>query len=162
MSIQLLEKNIRNACRRYRLLATYICVRAATKCVHGARQRCSRSAVGDLTALLRRSMRYHCAATTTPRCSYCACHGACFGHAQNARRGMETDETTRRPMAMPRRCSCALGDPTAFCIFPGRRMDSVRTQLWCDSHLRVHGPWGGLVTNERLPSLAPWPKESFD
>ena len=47
---------MRNACRRYGigLLAAYICVRAATKCVHEARQRCSRGAVGDLTALLRR------------------------------------------------------------------------------------------------------------
>ena len=62
---------------------------------------------------------------TTPRCSKCA----------------ETEETTRRAMAMPRRCYYALGDPTAcitaFCIFPGRRTDSVRTKLWCDRPLRT-------------------------
>ena len=146
MSIPLLEKNIRNAFRRYGLLATYSCVRAATKCVHGARQRCSRGAAGDLIALLRRSRRSHCAATTTPRCSYCAhvttpSHGAYFEHAQSARYSTETKETTRRPMAMPRRCSCTLGDPTAcitaFFIFLGRRTDSARTQLWCDRPLRT-------------------------
>ena len=139
-----LKKTHRKCIRIYGLLATYSCVRAATKCFHGARQWCSRGAVGDLIALLRRPRRSHCAATATLRCSYCAnvttpSHGAHFEHAQSARRGMETEETTPRPMAMPRRSSCALGDPTAcitaFCIFPELRTDSVMTQLWCDRPL---------------------------
>ena len=35
----------------------------------------------------------------------------------------------------------ALGDPKArtlaFCIFHARRIDAVRTQLWCDSSIRM-------------------------
>ena len=39
------------------ILAANSSVRAANRCVHGARQRCSRCVVGDLTALLRRPYR---------------------------------------------------------------------------------------------------------
>ena len=97
--------------------------------------------------LLWRSRGSHCAATTTLRCSHCVhlrtpTHGAYFEHAQSARRGMETQESSRRPTEMPRSCFCALGDLTArtmaFCIFSGRRADSVRTQLWCDRPLTMH------------------------
>ena len=60
--------------------------------------------------------------------------------------------SSRRPTEMPRSCFCALGDLTArtmaFCIFYGRRADSVRTQLWCDRPFNAH-----LAHHERTPSV---------
>ena len=124
---------------------TNSCVRVSIKCVHGARQRCSRcavangapvtlyetslrcyDAVGDLAALLRRP---YCAHVTTPN------NSAHFEHAQSARRGMETEETPRRPIVMhlrARRPQCA---HHGVLHFLGRRTVSVRTQPLCCSPL---------------------------
>ena len=113
-----------------------------------------------VTALLWRSRRSHCAATAILRCSHCAhvrtpSHGAYFEHAQSARRGMETKESSRRPTEMPRSCFCALGDLTArimaFCIFSGGRADSVRTQLWCDRHFITLAPGSVIFLSTLVP-----------
>ena len=73
---------------------------------------------GAPTALLRRCRRSHCAATATLRSSYDAhftmpSDGAHFEHVQSARRGMATQASSRRPMAMPWSAHGAVGDPTA-------------------------------------------------
>ena len=126
MSLPLLEKKpIRNVYRRYGLLATYSCVRAATKCVHGARQRCSRGAVGYLNALLRRPRRSNCAATAILRCSYCA-HVTTPSILKVAPlRGNRGDHTA--PNGDATRCSCALGDPLRASRRSAFFLDAART-----------------------------------
>ena len=126
----------RDAPRGLRANATaYSGVLAAIICVLAAFVRRPRGALGDLTALLLRC-----------RCEPTASHGAhsdrrgnAFCACTNARRGMASKETSRRPVEKPRRCRrslSALGYPTArtsaFWVFLARRAVVVRTPPWCD------------------------------
>ena len=101
------------------ILAANSSVRAANRCVHGARQRCSRCVVGDLTALLRRPCRVPNAGMSQRRAT---------ARILRQRRPHDGQWSATDMLLCYGRSQCGHHGVLIFSWMPTA---SARTQLWC-------------------------------